>query len=176
MYLEEVKMTRIQPCTADAGRMKFKAKFSRDVSEILPYINGRMQTAIYHKAAGTLTFHKEFRMITIYPEKLAVSKVINETDAFEVMGLVQNLINDTYDNRENIEPLYEMRERISPIQVYKNLPKLNCRRCGETACMAFASKLISGAQNIKNCRPLYEEGYKGNLVKLEDVLQILGYA
>ena len=175
MYLEEVKMTRIQPCTADAGRMKFKAKFSRDVSEVLPYINGRMQTAIYNKVAGTLTFHKEFRMITIYPERLAVSKVINETDAFEVMSLVQDLINDTYDNRENIEPLYEMRERISPIEVYKNLPKLNCKRCGEGACMAFASKLVSGTQNIKRCLPLFEDAYKVNLEKMETILQILGF-
>ncbi|MTI56922.1 (Fe-S)-binding protein [Geosporobacter ferrireducens] len=175
MYLEEIKMTRIQPCTADAGRMKFKAKFSRDVSEILPYINGRMQRAIYHKTAGTLTFHKEFRMITIYPEKLAVSKVINETDAFEVISLVQDLINDTYEKRDEIEPLYEMRERISPIEVYKHLPKLNCKRCGEMACMAFASKIVSSAQNIKRCLPLYEEEYKGNLEKLDTILQILGY-
>lgn len=175
MYLEKITMTRIQPCTADAGRMKFKAKFSSDVSEILPYINGRMQTAIYHKTAGTLTFHKEFRMITIYPEKLAVSKVINETDAFEVINLVQDLINDTYEKREEIEPLYEMRERISPIEVYKNLPKLNCKRCGEAACMAFATKLISGAQHIKRCLPLYEEENKENLIKMESILQILGY-
>ncbi|SHK12591.1 Metal-binding trascriptional regulator, contains putative Fe-S cluster and ArsR family DNA binding domain [Geosporobacter subterraneus DSM 17957] len=175
MFLEEIKMTRIQPCTADAERMKFKAKFSSNVSEVLPYINGSMKTAIYNKAAGTLTFKKEFRMITIYPEKLAVAKVINETDAFEIINLVKDLINNTYENRDHIEPLFEMRANISPIEIYKQLPKLNCKRCGETACMAFASKLISGEQNIKKCLPLYEKAYLDNLEKVEGILQILGY-
>ncbi|MEW9121147.1 MAG: (Fe-S)-binding protein [Thermotaleaceae bacterium] len=175
MFLEEIKMTRIQPCTADEGKMRFKAKFSRDVSEVLPYINGTMKMAIYNKAVGSLTFKKEVRMITIYAEKMAVAKVTNETDAFEIIQMVKELINDTYEKRNEIEPLHEMRQTVSPVELYKQLPKLNCKRCGEAACMAFASKLLSGAQQIKKCLPLYEGAYKEQLENMENILHSLGY-
>ncbi|ARE88197.1 aminotransferase class V-fold PLP-dependent enzyme [Clostridium formicaceticum] len=141
---EEVKMNFIKPCTTDAGKMQFKAKFSRDVSEIFPYINAILNNATYNKNAGSLTFKKEFRIITLFPEKLAVAKIINESEAYEIMDLVKTLVNDTYEKKDEIDPLHEMREQPKIIDVYKNLPKLNCKKCGEGTCMAFASKLLQG--------------------------------
>ena len=175
MYLEEVKMTFIQPCTADSARIRFKAKFSTDISEILPYINSVVKDAIYNKKIQSLTIRKEFRIITIYGTELAVSKAINESEAYELMDLVKDLVNNTHERKDEIEPLHEMREKPSTLEVYKYLPKLNCKKCGEATCIAFASKLLSGTQSIKRCRPSYEEDNKENLEKMEDMLQIMGY-
>ncbi len=33
---------------------------------------------------------------------------------------------------------------ISPIDVYKLLPKTNCQECHESNCMAFATRLVNG--------------------------------
>ncbi|CAH2212229.1 (Fe-S)-binding protein [Tepidibacter aestuarii] len=175
MYLEEVKMNFIQPCTADAARIRFKAKFSTDISEILPYINAVVKDAIYNKKVQSLTIRKEFRIITIYGTNLAVSKAINESEAYEIMDLVKDLVNKTYERKDEIEPLYEMREKPDILQVYKYLPKLNCKKCGESTCLAFASKLLSGIQKIKKCGHIYEEANRENLDKVENMLQIMGY-
>lgn len=175
MYLEEVKMTFIQPCTADSARIRFKAKFSTDISEILPYINSTVKDAIYNKKIQSLTIRKEFRIITIYGNDLAVSKAVNESEAYEIMDLVKDLVNNTYERKDEIEPLYEMREKPSALKIYKYLPKLNCKKCGEATCLAFASKLLSGVQNIKRCKPIHEEANKENLEEIEDMLQIMGY-
>ncbi len=41
---------------------------------------------------------------------------------------------------------------VSPIEVYKLLPRTNCKECGEENCMAFAVKLVNRylrSQSIK---------------------------
>ena len=34
-------------------------------------------------------------------------------------------------------------KELSPIDVYKLLPKINCKECGEDNCMAFATKIVN---------------------------------
>jgi acetyl-CoA decarbonylase/synthase complex subunit gamma len=53
---------------------------------------------------------------------------------------------------------------INPIDVYKLLPRTNCKECGEKNCMTFATKLVSRDIALERCPPLlgkeYEEAYK----------------
>jgi len=55
-------------------------------------------------------------------------------------------------------------KEISPIDVYKLLPKTNCKECGEENCMAFAAKLVNREVTLEDCPPLLkkenEEAYK----------------
>ncbi|SNR99089.1 Metal-binding trascriptional regulator, contains putative Fe-S cluster and ArsR family DNA binding domain [Anaerovirgula multivorans] len=175
MYVKDIIITRIQPCTADAERIRFQAGFSRNISEVLPYMNAVLMDAIYNHKIPSLTFKKQFRIITLYEDKLAVSKAINETDAYEITDLIKGLVNEIYEKRKDIEPIYEMRQKPSAIEVYKYLPKINCRKCKEATCLAFASKFLMGEQKIQNCRPLYEEANKEKLETMEDFAQMLGY-
>ncbi|WP_321507904.1 acetyl-CoA decarbonylase/synthase complex subunit gamma [uncultured Methanoregula sp.] len=43
---------------------------------------------------------------------------------------------------------------ISPIDVYKFLPKTNCSECGEANCMAFATRLVNGELVLSDCPPI----------------------
>lgn len=49
--------------------------------------------------------------------------------------------------------------KLSPLQLYKYLPGTNCRACGESSCMAFASTLIERKHKAEDCTPLLEEKY-----------------
>ena len=53
---------------------------------------------------------------------------------------------------------------ISPIDIYKFLPRTNCGECGEKTCMAFATKLASREARLEDCPPLlkpeFEEAYQ----------------
>ncbi len=40
---------------------------------------------------------------------------------------------------------------IGPFDIYRHLPKTNCRQCGEKTCMAFASQIIERALHLKDC-------------------------
>ncbi len=46
---------------------------------------------------------------------------------------------------------------ITPMEVYKLLPKTNCKKCGEQTCMSFAFKLINKEKQVEDCKPLFEE-------------------
>jgi acetyl-CoA decarbonylase/synthase complex subunit gamma len=48
------------------------------------------------------------------------------------------------------------RQRISPIDVYKLLPKTNCKKCGVDNCMAFATKLVNREATLEECPPITE--------------------
>lgn len=41
--------------------------------------------------------------------------------------------------------------RTTAMEVYKLLPKTNCKECGETSCMAFAIKLINRERKLGEC-------------------------
>ena len=55
---------------------------------------------------------------------------------------------------------------LNAFQIYKLLPKTNCKECGESTCMAFATKLISQERKIEECP--YLEG--ANLRELKEIL------
>ena len=48
-------------------------------------------------------------------------------------------------------------KELSPIDVYKLLPKTNCKECGEANCMAFATKIVNREVSIDQCPPLLEK-------------------
>lgn len=175
VYLEDINITFMEPCTSLAGSILFKAKLSKDVSEILPYINSVMNIAMYNKNSNSLSFKEGFTVITIKTNTLAVCKALNETHAYEIIDMIKSLVNNTYNQKENIIPLYDMRVKPKPLDVYKYLPKTNCKSCGESTCIAFASKLILGQKNIKECIHLYESNNIENLDYLKNLVQMLGF-
>lgn len=59
-----------------------------------------------------------------------------------------------------IAPQKKSIREISPIDVYKLLPRTNCRECGEPNCMAFATRIVNGELIIDNCPPLAKEEYR----------------
>ncbi|PKG33920.1 acetyl-CoA decarbonylase/synthase complex subunit gamma [Methanoregula sp.] len=59
---------------------------------------------------------------------------------------------------------------ISPIDVYKLLPRTNCAECGEANCMAYATRLVNGELLLADCPPVHTEEYSGQREKLELLL------
>ncbi|MTI66502.1 MAG: Fe-S cluster protein [Firmicutes bacterium] len=175
MYLEDIFITYMQSCIADDNKIRFKADFTNDIAKIFPYLNGKLKDAIYNKKIPAITIRKEFRIITLYNSHMAVQKALDETDAHEIIDYIKDLINKTYNEKEEIEPLYEMRSKPTAIEIYNYLPKINCKKCGEATCLAFATKLLIGQQDIKKCEPLYSDKYKDNLNVIEKHLEMMGF-
>jgi acetyl-CoA decarbonylase/synthase, CODH/ACS complex subunit gamma len=59
---------------------------------------------------------------------------------------------------------------ISPIDVYKLLPRTNCGECGVPNCMAFATRVVNGEAIVDGCPPIHDTQYKDTLTKLEELL------
>lgn len=59
---------------------------------------------------------------------------------------------------------------ISPIDVYKLLPRTNCGECGEANCMAYATRLVNGELLLTDCPPIHTNEYSGPREKLKILL------
>ena len=46
MFLEEINLNFIQPCTTDSKRIRIIATPSKDVSELFPYLNTYLNTCL----------------------------------------------------------------------------------------------------------------------------------
>lgn len=56
------------------------------------------------------------------------------------------------------------------MELYKFLPKTNCKKCGKPTCMAFALDLLQGKVKIDDCPPLLETKYKKNYNTLKELI------
>jgi acetyl-CoA decarbonylase/synthase complex subunit gamma len=62
-------------------------------------------------------------------------------------------------------------KELSPIDIYKLLPKINCKECGQENCMAFATKIVNREVELDSCKPLFKPEYAKAYAKLKDLLK-----
>jgi len=62
-------------------------------------------------------------------------------------------------------------KELSPIDVYKLLPKTNCKECGEENCLAFATKLVNREVTLEKCKPLLAKMQEKAYTQLKEMLK-----
>jgi len=62
-------------------------------------------------------------------------------------------------------------KELSPIDVYKLLPKTNCKECGLENCMAFATKIVNREIALDMCAPLLKKEYEKAYLQLKEMLK-----
>jgi len=60
---------------------------------------------------------------------------------------------------------------LSPIDVYKLLPRTNCKECGEENCMAFATKVVNREVPVEKCPPLLTKEFAKAYGQLKEMLK-----
>jgi ArsR family metal-binding transcriptional regulator len=161
------------PCVADETKIRLIAHIEGDLGPVLPYLNAVMQQASYTPAAETLTFMEGYRMIALYRERITIAKADEIVDAWRTLDDIRRLVEQTWRDRNQIEPSFEIRRKPPAIEIFKRLPRTNCGLCGEPACMAFAVRVWLGEIPVNLCLPVFTEG--GEHARLrEPLLDICG--
>ncbi|MEM3874291.1 MAG: acetyl-CoA decarbonylase/synthase complex subunit gamma [Candidatus Bathyarchaeia archaeon] len=62
-------------------------------------------------------------------------------------------------------------KELSPIDVYKLLPRTNCKECGEENCMAFATKVVNREVPIEKCPPILKKEFEKAYKQLKEMLK-----
>ena len=62
-------------------------------------------------------------------------------------------------------------KELSPIDIYKLLPRTNCKECGDPNCMSFAAKLAAREATLQECTVLLEEKYRPQFEELWALLK-----
>ena len=175
MLLRSHQITRILPCLADPEKIRVIAELPDEIHEVFPYLNAALKGCIYNHPANTLTIRKDQKLITLHALHITLAKIEDEKEAEEVLNWLKDLINKTYDKRDQIEPNYSAAAELKALDVFRLLPGTNCKRCGDPTCLAFAVKLVGRDIEIRKCDPLFSEKYQEKQKVLVELLQAAGY-
>jgi ArsR family metal-binding transcriptional regulator len=171
MLIEEYDLqVESMPCEPGSEELAAIVRFNVDISTVLPYLNRTLRGAVYVAQAPSLAWKKGGRNIAFWPYKIAIGHLEDRGQAQEVAQGLVDLVNRTWARRAEIEPYYEMRRRPGPLEVYKLLPRSNCKECGQPTCFVFAGKLVMGHVELENCPVLLETQYAEQRAKLAALL------
>ena len=162
----EAAVMVLAPCVADATKIRLIVHLSGDLADVFPYMNAVMREASYNRNGPTFTFMDGYRMISIYPRRIAVAKADEILDGWRTLEAIRRRANETWACRASIAPSYEMREKPPALEIFKRLPGTNCRACGEITCLAFAVKVWGGEADVSMCEPVFA----GDYGRLKDAL------
>ena len=175
MLLHSCKITRTLPCLADPEKIRIIAEISDEIHEAFPYLNAILKGCIYNHPALTLTIKKDGKLFTLHAHHITLAKIEDEKEAEEILGWLRDMINKTYEKRDQIELNYSMSAELKALDIFKLLPGTNCKKCGELTCLAFAVKVVGRDTEIVRCNPLFSEKYQGKKNVLIELLQAAGH-
>jgi ArsR family metal-binding transcriptional regulator len=171
MLLRDYKVTEVRRNLCNPEWILVSAELSDDISEAFPYLNAVVKNAVYTPEAQNLNFKMDKGMISLMPQEMSVGQVTCEKDAIKVLDYVKEMINDTWEKRANITPIYERKGEIKAKDVLDLLPKTNCRECGLPTCFAFAVALLKGQKRLQDCPALSKPEFTQDKEALAKLLQ-----
>jgi ArsR family metal-binding transcriptional regulator len=158
------------PCDPGAERYAARARVAEDISEVLPYINATLRGALYLPEAKALTWKKGGHNIAFHAYEIATSNVEDRDGAEKELRGIIDLVNRTWERRAEITPDISTRQRPTSMAIYKLLPNINCKQCGDPTCYTFALKLAASQKKLSDCPPLFEPKYAEKLAALEEII------
>jgi ArsR family metal-binding transcriptional regulator len=175
MLLSSYKITRTLPCLADPEKIRVISEISDEIHEVFPYLNAILKGCIYNHAANTLTIKKDGKLFTLHGHHITLAKIEDEKEAEEILKWLTDLINETYEKRDQIKPNFSKGAELKALDIYKLLPGTSCKKCGELTCLAFAVKLVGQEIEITRCTPLFSVEFQEKRKVLLELLQAAGY-
>ncbi len=136
------------------------AHLDQDISGALPYLNAVLGGDTYIKEPPSVTFKLYGKLISVHGDKIAVNALRDEAEARHILEWLKEQINDAWEKKETITPKYDGKSKPHLLEIYKLLPKTNCRKCGQPTCMMFASLATEGIKGCDDCPELKEENVK----------------
>lgn len=106
MFLTSVKITETKPCLGKPGLFSCMAEADVDVTEVLPYMNTILERPNYHPSVKSLRFNEDGIDFGLMGNRVHLSGFENLTQAYELFDWLKDLINDTYERKDEITPNY----------------------------------------------------------------------
>ena len=143
------------------------ANLDQNIEPVLPYLNAVLGGFEYLKDPPAVIFRSQGKLITVHGAKIAINALRDEAEADKILQWLKREINETWENRYNIQPSCEGTPKPKLIEILKLLPMTNCKDCGMPTCTVFATRMAEGVKGVEDCPGLAPE----NQTKLEDYMQ-----
>ncbi len=136
------------------------ADLDQNVEEVLPYLNAVLGGYEYLKDPPAVIFKANGKLITVQGRQISVNALKTEQEAVKILEWMKKEINHAWGNRDTITPSYEGLPRPNLVEILKCLPRTNCRQCGSTTCMVFATMVAKGVKGTEDCPEIKSQARK----------------
>lgn len=138
------------------------AHLDADIADVLPYLNQVLGGTHYMTDPPQVMFHHLGRIIKVGAREVAINALKDEAEADRILAWLQTEINQTWENRHDIEPCYTGKSKPQVMEILRLLPRTNCRKCGLPTCMVFAAQAVDGGRGATDC-PELNDAHQGRL-------------
>jgi len=119
--------------------------------------------AIYSKEQRSVTLRIFGRMVRICEDGFITFCAESLEEAKSVLSAIRSIIEEARLEAPNTgipsDEEVEGWNKLNTLELYKYLPRTNCRKCGEGTCIAFAAKVLSGERELSECSPIRNGDY-----------------
>ena len=163
MYLMEKLITDhevrlVEPgCAPGSARYGLLIDVPNDISPVFPYLNAILENVSYDHENRILIWRERHQAYALRSNEIRVAPGEEPLDARLLASEIIERINRVWEERHNITPRFTEKRPPAIIDIYKLLPKTNCRKCGYPTCLAFAAALRSDEARLEQCLPLLAE-------------------
>jgi ArsR family metal-binding transcriptional regulator len=157
------------PCDPGSEAWVATVHIGADLSGLMPYMNAVVKNGYYDPNMPTLVWKKDAHKFFLRKNEFGINNLHDRAHAERKVAKLVERFNDVWERREAIEPDFTSRKSPAVLEVFKQLPRTNCKECGLASCMAFAAALAQGDKGVEECPPLLEAQNKENLEKLKDM-------
>ena len=157
-------------------RLHSIATLADDISPVFPYLNAELGGWDYDQKNQVLLLKMSAgKWITLQAREIAIRGARDIEESKALLEWIKGQINDIYDRRDLITPRFTSQASLKVIEILKLLPMTNCKVCGYTTCMAYATALREGEITLQDCLPLTEDKYQEKREKLQSYLESCGW-
>jgi ArsR family metal-binding transcriptional regulator len=170
VYLESITLAHTLPCLAEPGKIIVIGTPSRSLDDVMPYLATLPTIISYNPDTCTLTFRRVPGFMTLYRDKVIITKVNDVDEGLELLDALVDAVNATWDHRAELVAATTLRRAPRPLDVWPLLPGTNCKQCGEATCMAFAFALLQQRRDLSECPLLNDDRFAERRLMLEAML------
>lgn len=169
MQIKEIKAAR-PPCDASSEMIAVKVYLDRDLSELMPYLNGALDKARYFPKGSYIKFVFKGHPAILDRDCLGLAGFSDDGSARECALEAVELLKDIEDRKDSILPDTTPFNQPSVMDVFKLLPKKSgCGKCGYPTCMAFAAAITREEAEPASCPELNSGAGAEQLARLDEL-------
>jgi ArsR family metal-binding transcriptional regulator len=162
-------------CAPVSGRYGLEVNIPNDISPVFPYLNALLDNTRYDHQNCILIWREKDRAYALRSHEIKIVQGEGIDDPVQSKELVREIvarINNIWRTRERITPCFTEKSHLNVIDIFRLLPKTNCKQCGYSTCLVFAADLCEGKMQLESCSSLLKPEYAANRQKLMDVLSV----
>jgi ArsR family metal-binding transcriptional regulator len=146
-------------CAPGSGRYGLQVDTTDDIGPVFPYLNALLDETRYDHENYILIWREKDQAYALRPHEIKIVQAEGIDDLPKSRELVSEIVerlNSVWRDRERITPCFNEKARPSVMDIFRLLPKTNCKRCGYSTCLVYAADLVEGKTRLECCPILLE--------------------